>query len=154
MSSANAFARADIEASTATFGEAHLRVRFQDVDAAGTLFFPKVFELFADVYLQILFDAGLDVPGALRAREFAAPLAHVEADFVRPLFFGDAIQVRVARALVGDTSVRFGFGVWKDGQLAAYGSTVHVFVDGKTFQKCPVPAPLRDYLEGKAKAGT
>lgn len=125
-------------------------MRFQEVDAAGTVFFPRVLEYFADNYLQLLQLAGLDVPRMLRERSGAAPLAHAEASFVAPLFFGDAVSVELVRARVGGSSVTFGHRLLKDGKLAAFGTTVHVFVDGWTFQKAPVPAALAEWLRTHA----
>lgn len=123
-------------------------VRFQDVDAAGTIYFPRVLEYFADAYLGLLEAAGLDVPGMLRDRTLAAPLRHAEADYLRPLFFGDAVQVEVFRARLGTTSVHFGHRLRdRAGRVAAVGQTIHVFVDGRTFTPAPVPEALRRFLE-------
>lgn len=122
-------------------------VRFQDVDAAGTIYFPRVLEYFGDAYLQVLQQAGLDVPRMLRERTLAAPLAHVEADFLLPLFFGDEIDVEVALARLGKTSVTFGHRIRKGSQVTSVGVTAHVFVDGRTFQPVSVPDALRRVLE-------
>jgi len=121
-------------------------VRFQDVDAAGTIYFPRVLEYFGDAYFEVLQLAGLDVPRMLRERELAAPLAHAEADFLRPLFFGDQIDVEVVLARVGTTSVTFGHRIRKDSQVTSVGVTAHVFVDGRTFQPLSVPEALRRVL--------
>lgn len=125
------------------------RVRFQDVDAAGTVFFPRMLEYFADAYGELLANAGLDIPRVLRERTLAIPLAHAEADFLAPLFFGDTMRVEVVKARVGERSVTFGHRILKlggDAAAAAIGTTVHVFVDGKTFKPTPVPDALRAYL--------
>lgn len=130
-------------------------VRFQDVDAAGTIYFPKVLEYFSDAYVELLGRAGLDVPAILRARTWAAPIVHAEADYLRPLFFGDEANVDVALARVGKTSVTYGYRIrGKDDEPRSYGSTTHVFVDGKTFQPVAVPERLRDFLAGKDGSST
>jgi 1,4-dihydroxy-2-naphthoyl-CoA hydrolase len=125
-------------------------VRFQEVDAAGTIFFPRVLEYFSDAYQELLERAGIDTPRILRERAFAAPLAHAEADYLSPLFFGDTATVELLVARVGSSSVRFGHRVKKGDAVAAIGSTVHVFVDGKTFKPTPVPAALTAYLEARS----
>jgi YbgC/YbaW family acyl-CoA thioester hydrolase len=120
------------------------RVRFQDVDAAGTIYFARVFDLFGDAYVELLDSSGLDVPAILRAKKWAAPLAHAEADYRAPLFFGDAITVEIVRAHAGSSSLTLGHRVTRaDGAVAALGMTVHVFVDGATFKPTPVPDELR-----------
>jgi YbgC/YbaW family acyl-CoA thioester hydrolase len=128
------------------FAEPRL-VRFQDVDAAGTIYFPRVLEYFADAYLGLLRAAGLDVPRMLRERSHAAPLKHAEADFLRPLFFGDEVIAEVVRARVGTTSVHFGHRLRKPaGEVCCVGQTTHVFVDGASFKPTPVPDALRVFI--------
>lgn len=137
------------------------KVRFQDVDAAGTIFFPRVLEYFADVYLLLLETSGLDVPRSLREKAYAAPVVHAEADFLAPLLFGDEVDVEIALAQVGETSVVFGHRIWKlrarkeapsessterERVPAAIGHTVHVFVDGQSFKPIALPDPLRQRL--------
>ena len=73
------FSRDAILGATEALASQSRPVRFQDVDAAGTIFFPKVYEYFSDAYLDLLLAAGLDVPGSLARRESAAPLVHSEA---------------------------------------------------------------------------
>jgi YbgC/YbaW family acyl-CoA thioester hydrolase len=121
-------------------------VKFQDVDAAGTIFFPRVLEYMADAYQDLLGRAGMDVPTMLRERTLAAPLRHAEADYLAPLFFGDEVTVEVVRADVGTKSVLFGHRIKKGDVVAAVGSTLHVFVDGRTFRPVEVPEALRLYL--------
>jgi 1,4-dihydroxy-2-naphthoyl-CoA hydrolase len=125
-------------------------VRFQDVDAASTIFFPRVLEYFADAYLGLLTAAGLDVPRMLRERIAAAPLRHAEADFLEPLFFGDEVEVEIVMAKLGRSSVSFGHRLKNAaGRAAAVGYTTHVFVDGKSFQPIELPKELAAYLEAK-----
>jgi 1,4-dihydroxy-2-naphthoyl-CoA hydrolase len=146
----SSFRREDLEAHAHVFSRQERTVRFQEVDAAGTIYFARVLEYFADNYLQLLELAGLDVPKMLRERTSAAPLAHAEASFVAPMFFGDRVVVELVRARVGTSSVTFGHRLLKGGKLAAFGTTVHVFVDGRTFQKAPVPAGLAELLRPHA----
>lgn len=135
----DALARTDTQALVST----RRTVKFQEVDAAGTIYFPRVLEYFADAYLLVLERAGLDVPAMLRDKTLAAPLAHAEADFLRPLFFGDVVDVEVLALQVGKTSATFGHRI-RDvrGRAAAVGRTVHVFIDPETFQPTAVPPGL------------
>ena len=142
----SSFAQADIIESTTIFASESRIVRFQDVDAARTIYFPRVLEYFGDVYLALLVKAGLDVPGMLRRNEMAAPLAHAEADFVAPLFFGDAVEVELVKARLGRSSATFGHRIKKAGVIASTGTTVHIFVDG-AFKPMEVPAGLRTLVD-------
>lgn len=123
------------------------QVKFQDVDAAGTIYFARMFEYFSDAYLALLQESQLDVAGMLERREGAAPLVHAEADYLAPLFFGDAVIVEVVRAHLGSSSTRFGYRVKKtDGKVAALGQTHHVWIDRKEFKPRAIPEALREFL--------
>lgn len=144
------FTKDAILAAGAALATQRRPVRFQDVDAAGTIFFPKVFEYFSDAYLELLLAAGLDVPGSLARKESAAPLVHAEADYLGPLRFGDEAVVEVVLARVGGSSTSYAHRIRRpDGSVAAIGQTVHVWVSGQSFAPIPVPEALRAYLEGR-----
>ena len=91
--------------------------------------------------------AGLDVPRLLRTHELAAPLAHAEADFLSPLFFGDAVDVDIVEVKLGATSATFGHRIRKGDVVTSIGTTVHVFVDGGTFKPIAVPDGIRELAE-------
>lgn len=151
MTSEARFARQAILAATEALSAQRRTVNFQDVDAASTIFFPKVLEYFSDAYLELLRAAGLDVPGSLSRRESAAPLVHAEADYLLPLRFGDQVVVEVVLARVGGSSTSFAHRIRRaDGETAAIGQTVHVWVSGQTFRPIPVPDALRAFLRGRA----
>src|SRR5262249_41601631 len=86
-------------------------VRFHDVDAAGTLFYPRVLEYFSDTYVALLAARGVDVPAMLRIGSLAVPIVHAAASYVAPLRFGDAIDVSIAGVRVGRSSFTVGYRV-------------------------------------------
>ena len=108
------------------------RVRFQDVDAATVVFFPRVFEYFHDAYVAFLAERRLALPEILEKAEWGLPIRHAEADYMAPLRFGDAIEV----AIVGKWTEEHGFTLYYrllrldagGPVLAALGETRHVAV--------------------------
>src|SRR5512145_2250396 len=66
-------------------------VRFQDVDAAGIVFYPRVLEYFSDAFVAFLTANGTRLAEVLRERRWGAPLRHAEADYFKPLRYGDRI---------------------------------------------------------------
>lgn len=154
MSRTPAFARAELEGASSVLHEQARHVRFQDVDAAGTAFFPRVVEYFADVYLGLLEARGVDLPSHLRAPAWVAPLVHAEADFLGPMRFGDRFVAQVVAARVGATSFSVGYRLRAEatGKVLAVGHTVHVIVDGATFQPAPVPEVIRRALGADTSA--
>jgi 1,4-dihydroxy-2-naphthoyl-CoA hydrolase len=129
------------------------RVRFQDVDAAGIVFFARVFDYFHDAYVGFLRARGVPLEAALRDGSWVAPLSRAEADYRRPLRFGDEVEVRVESVEVSETEYTVRYRIEVDGKTACVGRTRHVSVDPETFRRTPVPERLRRVLEGAGTAG-
>ncbi|HEY4119981.1 MAG TPA: thioesterase family protein [Byssovorax sp.] len=141
-----AFSRAELlDARVALYGERRV-VRFQDVDAAGIVFYPRILEMFSDAYVATFAARGFDLPRALRKDPVVLPLAHAEADFLAPLRFGDVVDVEVVAARVGEASFRVGYRATKDHQRAAFGQTIHVCIDRTTSSSMRVPDAIRRVL--------
>lgn len=147
---ASPFERDEISSSQRVYASEERPIRFQDVDAAGTIYYARMFEYFGDVYVRMLAEAGLDMPVSLLQRSSASPLAHAEAQYLAPLVFGDRVTVKIVLARVGKTSTSYAYRVEKGEVLAAIGQTVHVWVDPKSFSAIPVPEALRQFLEARS----
>jgi YbgC/YbaW family acyl-CoA thioester hydrolase len=126
------------------FGETR-QVRFQDVDAAGIIFYPRVLEYCHDVLLSFFAAAGAPLHEHLRAPTWLAPIRHAEADYFKPLRFGDDVEVALVAAELAESEVALGFRVARTSnqEVCAVAQSVHAFVGFDTFQRCPVPEPLR-----------
>ena len=125
-------------------------VRFQDVDAAGVVFYARIFDYFHDAYVAFLRIRGVPLEEALSDRSWAAPLRHAEADYFRPLRFGDAFTVTLARVDLEETEFRIGYRVDRGAEVACVGMTRHVSVDPETFRRVALPDALRRALGGSA----
>lgn len=143
------FSRAEIAAVDRALVSTSRAVRFQDVDAAGTVYYARVFEYFGDAYVALLERGGIDLRHMLAAKEVLAPLVHAEADYLSPLRFGDEIDVEVATTRVGRSSITIGYRILSGSRLCAVGHTVHVFVDAATFQSREVPPGIRAALTSR-----
>jgi YbgC/YbaW family acyl-CoA thioester hydrolase len=142
------FEREQLVARPVNAFAARRTVRFQDVDAAGIIFFARVLEYFHDAYVSLLDAGGSPLHLVLRERRWAAPLRHAEADYLKPLVFGDIIEVAIVRAHVEPTEVAFGYRIEKaDGEVAAVGQTVHTFVHPASFRRAEIPPDLRLVFE-------
>jgi 1,4-dihydroxy-2-naphthoyl-CoA hydrolase len=122
-------------------------IRFQDVDAAGIIFYPRALELCHDLYVEFLADAGQPLHVALSG-PWVAPIRHVEADYLRPLRFGDRVEVAIVAAHVGPsvppTEVTLGFRIASlpGHEPAIVVQSVHTFVTRDRFERTPVPEEL------------
>lgn len=123
--------------------------RFHDVDAALTVFFPRYFEYASDLTIDHLRARGVDVPDVIHRRAWAAPLAHVEADYAAPLRFGDRFVLELVGLHAGKSSYAFGLRMRADDESARLLATliiVHVCIDPATFRPTPLPDALRAAL--------
>ena len=124
-------------------------VRFEEVDAAGIVFFAR-FLNYAHEAMEALL-AGLD-GGYVRlvvGRRIGLPAVSVSCDFRSPLRFGDValIETRVVR--IGNKSVtfRYDFIRKKDGVNAATVEHICAVTDLEAMRAIPVPDDVRALLE-------
>ena len=124
-------------------------VRFQDIDAAGILFYPRALEYFHDAYLAHLAAKGIDLPRVLRERTWGAPIVRVEADFKSPMRYGDEIVVAIENAELGRSSLGVHYRVRANGdptRVYCSGKTVHVFIDPASMRPREIPEDVRGAL--------
>jgi 1,4-dihydroxy-2-naphthoyl-CoA hydrolase len=115
-------------------------VRFQDIDAAGIVFFARIFDYAHFAYERFLANCGFPLPAVLREKQFAAPLRHAEADYRAPLRYGDEVNIELSAAMVADSEITLGFRVVRgDGKVCAVVQTVHTFVSPDDYQRRSVP---------------
>lgn len=135
-----------------------LPVRFQDVDAAGIIFFARVLDYCHDGYVGFLSAAGCPLHQTLAAREWIAPLVHAEADFIRPLRFGQRVVVHLVGARQRGSVYTIGYRLERPadvdpasgqqpGEAVAVGQTVHIVVDPQRFTRIATPEPLQAALK-------
>jgi 4-hydroxybenzoyl-CoA thioesterase len=129
-------------------------------DPAGIVYFPRYFELF-HAAMEAWFSEGLGISYAsvIVDRRLGFPSVHTEADFVRPLAFGQDATIELTVGRVGRSSLELGYRVLSgpvgDGEEAAEvatGRTVCVVMDldpeRPSFRRAvPMPEDLRERIE-------
>ncbi|MFO0696788.1 MAG: thioesterase family protein [Polyangiales bacterium] len=67
-----------------------------------------------------------------------------------PITFPDRVEVGVRVAKLGNSSVRYEIGIFREGDAApaATGHFVHVYVDRETRRPVTIPDPVREVLSG------
>ncbi|UQA57370.1 acyl-CoA thioesterase [Polyangium aurulentum] len=122
-------------------------VRFQDIDAAGIIYFARVQEYFHDAFVGFCRQVGIDLPEVIAKGKWGLPLAHAEADYMLPLRFGDEIVVELVWALPSERSITLVYRArTEDGRVRAVGQMVHVCIDRETFRSMRLPDELRAVL--------
>jgi acyl-CoA thioesterase FadM len=141
------FERAELKSNPARFVRTR-EVRFQDVDAAGIIFYPRLLEYFHDAYLEFLSHVGQPLHASLGHSSWLSPVRHAEADFLRPLRFGERIEVGIVGLRLTPepepTEVTLGFRISKlePAEAACLGQSVHTFVDAISFRRTSIPQEL------------
>lgn len=119
--------------------EAYLRVRFEETDTLGVVYYAK-FLVWMEVGRVGLFrDVGLHMKDWER-RGLHIPVVQAHADYRAPARFDDEVLVKTRVAKVGNSSVKFENEIYKlpEMQLLCTGHTTHVLMDGS---KKPVRIP-------------
>ena len=123
-------------------------VRLHHTDAAGILFFGRIYELINEAYESMMLSIGQDVRAIIFKTDFILPFVHTEADYRSPLTVGDEIEIRIETEKLGTTSMSLVYHIMKtNGTEAVTARTVSVSVERKSFTKIPLPDPLRKGLE-------
>lgn len=123
-----------------------IQVRFRDLDALG--------HVNNAVYLSYFEVARVAYFGRLE-RDWLEKghfiLARAEVDFLRPILLGDAVEVGVRVVRLGRSSFDMEYLLRANGEAAARGKTVQVWLEGG--KPAPLPQAIRkriEALEGRA----
>jgi 4-hydroxybenzoyl-CoA thioesterase len=132
---------------TAPFIHVH-RVRFDEVDAAGIVYFPRYFTWCHDAMEAMLSAIDGGYVGLVNDRRLGFPAVHVEADYSAPLRFGDEVHVATTVERMGKSSVALRFDITRatDGDMAATVRHVVALTDLTVLRATPLPEDIRTAL--------
>lgn len=122
------------------------RMRWADVDAAGILHFPRIFEIVEEAEIELLRNIGFSMFEKLK--EFDFPRVRIECDFKKMIPLDAEFRLFLTVGKVGRSSIRYDFQAFTDKEeLALEGAmTVVTLKNGKLAK---IPKDFRDALEGK-----
>ncbi len=125
-----------------------LQVRFGDVDPAGIVYFPKIFDYVHEAFEE-LWDVhvGKRYYYVLEEERLGFPLVHSEVDFRHPLRFGDRPIVRVTAFAIGRSSIGLHYRFLLDDVLCVDARMTVVCVQLEGLESIPVPPAYRAKFE-------
>ena len=87
----------------------------------------------------------LDIPGG----DVIGLVIETHCNYFAPVSFPDTVQIGVRVASVGNSSVRYEVGIFREGEdaAAAQGHFIHVYVDAATRRPVTVPERMRTVLQ-------
>lgn len=131
------------------------KIRFDDVDGAGIVYYPRYFHL-CHAAFEDFFDAAAPIsyPELISIRRRGFPTVKIESDFKAPLSYGDVAVVDVRVEHVGTSSARFRYEIRRkqDGVLAFSASVTSVFMDLDAKKSTPLTDDIRAVLD-RLRAG-
>ena len=122
-----------------------IRVRYGECDPQGVVFNAHYFAYF-DIALTELWRAVAGSYTAMMEQGVDLQVVEATARYRAPARFDDEIDVTIEVAKLGATSMVTSLAIHRDGTLLVEGELVHVFVDGTTLTKLPIPDRLREAL--------
>jgi acyl-CoA thioester hydrolase len=124
-----------------------LRVRYQECDAQGVVYFARYPEYY-DLTITELWRTAFGSYGAMVEAGTDIVVAEQRVRYLAPARFDDLVDVDVSIVRLGDTSMLTSYRVTRDGVLLAEGDFRHVFIDVATKAKKTIPDAIRGGLAG------
>ena len=136
---------------TSTTGKSfttQLQVRFGDVDPAGIVYYPKVYDFIHEAFEE-LWDVfiGRRYYHLMGEEHLGFPLVHSEVDFKHPLRFGERPLVRVTCFKLGKSSVGLRYQMTVEGTLCVEAEMTVVCVKLETLASTPIPEDYKRKFE-------
>jgi len=126
-----------------------ITIPFQDIDAAGIVFFAHLFRYAHEAYEQFMSEGDHSLASILKTGEYLLPLVHAEADYKQPLHHNEVITVELSVKKLGETSFTLQYHYLdSNGGLRAVAETVHVTLDAAQQKPMQIPDSLRTVLAG------
>jgi acyl-CoA thioester hydrolase len=120
--------------------------RWMDNDVYGHVNNVQYYSFFDTVINEYLINVGgLDI----HAGELIGVAVETQCQFLQSIAFPEKIDAALRVSKLGNSSVRYEIGLFKQGEddAAAFGYFVHVFVNRQTRRPEPIPEKIRAALE-------
>jgi len=123
------------------------KVRMNDTDMAGILFFANQFRFVHDAWEDLAEAEDMSFSHVLQREDFLFVIVHVEADYLQPLNIGDRLEIHVVVENIGNTSFALDYKIYNEKHdLVGKAKTVHVTIDKKHRKKIAIPERLKAKL--------
>lgn len=130
-----------------------LGTRWSDNDVYGHVNNVTYYSYFDTAVNAFLIGRGVLDP---QAGDVIGLVVQTGCEYFAPVGFPEPLSVGLGVQRLGTSSVQYGLGLFRQDEdaPAAQGEFVHVYVDRQTRRPVPLPAPLRQVLEGLLLSGT
>jgi len=130
----------------------HNKVRMNDTDMAGILYFANQFRFVHDAWEDFVEKENISFKKVLHEENFLFVIVHAEADYFAPLDIGDKLEIHVSVETIGNSSFTMLYQIYKEDKTeAGLAKIVHVTIDKKTRKKISIPSHLKELLHKHLK---
>ncbi|MFO0663093.1 MAG: thioesterase family protein [Polyangiaceae bacterium] len=130
------------------------RVHFEDVDAAGIVFFARYLNFCHEAMEAFFADVDGGYAGMVMKRRIGLPAVHIDIDYCAPLRYGDAVDIETDVVHIGNSSCTLRYRFVREGSRAPVAVIKHTCVlcdlEGPT--KIPIPEDVLAILKANFAA--
>jgi acyl-CoA thioester hydrolase len=132
--------------SVGSWHEQSLRVRYEETDTMGVVYYAKFFVWMEVGRVSLLRDMGFGYAEWVK-QELQFPVVQAQADYRASARFDDEVLVKTRIATIGNSSIRFENEIYKvpEMKLLCTGHTIHALT-GKDGETVPFSAELKERL--------
>jgi 1,4-dihydroxy-2-naphthoyl-CoA hydrolase len=125
----------------------HLVVRLPLTDAAGVLFYARIFELEQELFERWLELGGFSLKDMLEGRFPPTPVVHCEANYRMPVRCGDRLTARIDAIEIGRSGFTLSWQFSLEQSLAMSARVKRVAIDRRAGESMDLPEAFRAWLE-------
>lgn len=128
-----------------------VRIEWGDTDPARIVFYPQYFRWFDATCHRMFDELGVNQDAMVDAGGVGFPIVEAHAEFRKPGYYADWIEVRAEIAEVGRKVIKVAYQVWRDDILLLEGYEKRVIAnrhpdDAKRIVAQEIPAHMRERL--------
>jgi YbgC/YbaW family acyl-CoA thioester hydrolase len=126
------------------------KIRFDDVDGAGIVYYPQFFHLCHKAFEDFFDDAAsVSYPRLINEKRRGFPTVAIRSDFSAPLRYGDIALVKLEIDRIGRSSATFNYEIRrkKDSRLCFSAQITKVYMDLENNSVLPIPNEMRALWE-------
>jgi acyl-CoA thioester hydrolase len=120
-----------------------IRVRYQDTDAAGVVYYANHLAYFEVARVDLLRALGLPI-GEVQRRGVLLPVIDAHCRYLLPALLDDLLDVYVWPTEVGHVRFAFAYEICRGDELLAVGSTLHAVLDQSSRKAVALPEWLAE----------
>lgn len=124
-------------------------VRFDDVDGAGIVYYPRYFHFchksFEDLFNQ---QGPITYPELINSHRIGFPTVHIDADYKKPFFYGDNIEVRFFVEKINNSSLITRYEFFNEDELSFTARITIVCMDLAIKKAITLSEEMREFFTG------